>query len=882
MNKECISSNFVPKGTLTPLISSGDGGGVALTIPAWTHHGIFNGDGKDDGVDCKKRKRSANNNSDEHHAPSNQFEQLVSEEIRQCDVCARAIVCTPTLQQQRLAKNNGNKSPTSADSASTLPHQSIAESLPEFIERHIYSSSPIPCSFCAANANIEEKKQWCGSLYCSKDCQMMGEKAILDSNNSNRTLVQSIVHPKLFFCQNRVASGSHANEKNDLVHEIKESLSTIEKRFISVCGYQPSTIQTVGSEECALLLITIIACSCPGLILDIPNEKCVSNDIDSNEESLVEELWALSRAHRSLYEEVIQSNTQTDSQSIAASAFPSYQEFLQLYLFIKRFCVFRVGSPTHPLVAYATQTIISPQALSDEERGLAMDLLDTSKPSKLDNTDNKDEIQSTILRWRHAAHLAHEVSTSATDGPHVSKEIRAHLQKSYFVFSPSMFLQLTHSCAPTMVLTIPYNDQQSPLHSLLWLALHDTLASEGSISKLDSLEEDANTRAIELKRLMGREFVCKCIRCRLEAASSDNLLCLEKSTESKDSNINIFTRNELKSLADLAMQQGRYEDASRLYNSILKAHPNDGEILHSRAASYLGRASSVSFASIGHCQGHFLEAQRLWKEAGSIQECASHPEIATQIEKQRVYKTLAYILDGKDDDKTTVNIAFASYFNGKCFLTNEPILSSKECQRVIDTAEQYAMRKEGGSGWTTTRHYAVPTTDIPLHELADLQVWFYKLWKDKIRPLLRHQFQLTNSDNDRAAETHRDVFLHDAFVVRYDAMKQRYLPPHIDESSHSFILALNSDFSGGGTYIHELGMTLKPEVGGMLSFSGGEVLHSGDPVVEGVRYIIAAFCYVDIISEEKHKLQDIFADNDKSGKSTQDENQSLFSFGFNI
>ena len=114
-------------------------------------------------------------------------------------------------------------------------------------------------------------------------------------------------------------------------------------------------------------------------------------------------------------------------------------------------------------------------------------------------------------------------------------------------------------------------------------------------------------------------------------------------------------------------------------------------------------------------------------------------------------------------------------------------------------------------------------------------------------------------------------------------MQQRYLPPHIDESSHSFILALNSDFSGGGTYIHELGMTLKPEVGGMCSFSGGEVLHSGDPVVEGVRYIIAAFCYVDIISEEKeHKLQDLFADNDKSGKSTQDKNQSLFSFGFNI
>lgn len=34
-----------------------------------------------------------------------------------------------------------------------------------------------------------------------------------------------------------------------------------------------------------------------------------------------------------------------------------------------------------------------------------------------------------------------------------------------------------------------------------------------------------------------------------------------------------------------------------------------------------------------------------------------------------------------------------------------------------------------------------------------------------------------------------------------------------------------------------------------MSFCGGDLLHSGDPIVVGVRYIITAFCYVDLVDE---------------------------------
>ncbi len=111
---------------------------------------------------------------------------------------------------------------------------------------------------------------------------------------------------------------------------------------------------------------------------------------------------------------------------------------------------------------------------------------------------------------------------------------------------------------------------------------------------------------------------------------------------------------------------------------------------------------------------------------------------------------------------------------------------------------------------------------------------------------LRQQFQLTSSNGSltisNGNESQRDIFLHDCFLVRYNAGGQRYLPPHYDESTISFIIPLNSKFIGGGTFINSLGRTVVPTVGGLMSFCGGDLLHSGDPIVAGVRYMLVALC----------------------------------------
>lgn len=48
-----------------------------------------------------------------------------------------------------------------------------------------------------------------------------------------------------------------------------------------------------------------------------------------------------------------------------------------------------------------------------------------------------------------------------------------------------------------------------------------------------------------------------------------------------------------------------------------------------------------------------------------------------------------------------------------------------------------------------------------------------------------------------------------------------------------------------GTYIEQLGRPLKPDIGQVVSFCGNQVLHGGDPIIRGTRYIIVGFCYHD-------------------------------------
>jgi hypothetical protein len=189
------------------------------------------------------------------------------------------------------------------------------------------------------------------------------------------------------------------------------------------------------------------------------------------------------------------------------------------------------------------------------------------------DVNKQDADQLSILQWRNAPHLAHQLSsTTDTEGAQ-SMRIQSHLQKLYFAFSPHMFRRKSHLCVPTLAVTVAdlsqkegNRYQRSPLESLSWLALHDIPSSElFTISKLNSLVGDVNTRLAELKQLMGQDFVCSCTCCQIEAKEYNS-----------SSNIDLlFSEIQFKHIADLAMQHCQFKDASTLYDSILQTHPHD-------------------------------------------------------------------------------------------------------------------------------------------------------------------------------------------------------------------------------------------------------------------------------------------------------------------
>lgn len=168
--------------------------------------------------------------------------------------------------------------------------------------------------------------------------------------------------------------------------------------------------------------------------------------------------------------------------------------------------------------------------------------------------------------------------------------------------------------------------------------------------------------------------------------------------------------------------------------------------------------------------------------------------------------------------------------------TKQQVLSSEECQRIVDEAEIVANRM----GWTTSRHGNYPTTDIPIVELPDTLQFLKKALVERIYPLLTAQFGVFLPDPSK-------LRVADGFIVKYDAKGgQTELKPHRDGSVLSFNIALNpaSDFDGGGTWFNSLNDAVKIDEGQIVSHASG-VLHGGLGITRGTRYILVAFVIIE-------------------------------------
>jgi hypothetical protein len=219
--------------------------------------------------------------------------------------------------------------------------------------------------------------------------------------------------------------------------------------------------------------------------------------------------------------------------------------------------------------------------------------------------------------------------------------------------------------------------------------------------------------------------------------------------------------------------------------------------------------------------GRWHEAHAAWHTGALL--APSHALLAKQARKDAAYAVAAEAGDGADvplaaDDEAPSWAPSSVPAGAECEVvvlpcrsrvvsTRAPLFDAAECAEAIAMAEAHAAVT---GGWTTSRHHAVPTTDVPVHEVPALLAWFRRALRDRLRPLLARHFGI-------AAEA---VGVHDAFLVKYTAGAQAHLPLHMDESRLSFTLVLNDGFCGGGTYFAGLRRSLCPGVGHVIAFDG--------------------------------------------------------------
>lgn len=716
-----------------------------------------------------------------------------------------------------------------------------------------------------------------GSLFDIDICKNCG-RAIWTTNNEDQILASSVSKLPRFHTD-RIVSNKSCPNGMFCSSECKETFDDVmnfgvetRKFFYRLLGH---SAKDRDIKDFALVFASYLYRKVlQGEVDPLPYKRFANRDLgDDDVDEQVRNCWVILRS------EIILNTTDAVDDVEVISSLPFFHS---IYKVVRESCIFQVVI-TNPIQKYIHSTILK---LSDRELQEAIEILRKHLPSLASRTDHDaDSISEDVLHWRVAARITQASSRDGQEDDQLSsildtetKQCLKHMFQTYFVYCPNV--NLHHSCVPNAM--VETHENEKGCTNIALVALHDIdMGQILTVSKIDDIEGNVHERQLQLEGIFGKGYMCSCTRCRCERCLENRKVIVVSDDPLFDGHIrqdNTFYWLDLKHMADLAMQHGKYKTANKLYTIILNQKPNIGDVLHARCASILE-------------SGNFLKSQMLWKEA--FQLCPSHEGISLQVRKQDVYnldleKIQKYEFDKSTNAHMTGHLPrFTTLIPSKCFMTMPdcPLISTDECQKAIEWAELEAKSRK--DGWTTSRHYAVPTTDIPIHEIPPLLQWFNHLFCDRIRPLLAAQFGEHNVGKEG-----RNIFIHDAFIVRYDASGgQKHLPLHRDQSTHSFTIALNStsDYDGGGTYVASLKRSICPSIGGMTSFRGDELLHGGDPVVTGRRYIIVGFCYASHLNNivrplgKKIKLDTQF--HNKSSRTrkslTQDTNNG-FSFGFQL
>ena len=194
---------------------------------------------------------------------------------------------------------------------------------------------------------------------------------------------------------------------------------------------------------------------------------------------------------------------------------------------------------------------------------------------------------------------------------------------------------------------------------------------------------------------------------------------------------------------------------------------------------------------------------------------------------------------------------------------NDVNLIMQEVKSALDTKQ---------IEWTTDRHGYRSTVDLPIvynptYNMKQTKLPItVKITNEILKEKISNQFEKMYGFDKK------DISYEEAFLIRYTPDTQDHLASHYDASPLSFVCALNDkdEYKGGGTKFDELDETVKLEKGECLAFSGQQE-HSGLPVTDGERWILAGFvnygptakaCDTVIAKDTfgSHKYRNLFAE----------------------
>ena len=160
----------------------------------------------------------------------------------------------------------------------------------------------------------------------------------------------------------------------------------------------------------------------------------------------------------------------------------------------------------------------------------------------------------------------------------------------------------------------------------------------------------------------------------------------------------------------------------------------------------------------------------------------------------------------------------------------ENIFDAENRQYIIEESEKYAQTHQ----WKTRRHRNYPTTDNDIKNISSINSMVVNTVKEKLLPEFYKHYKVS-------------VNIIEIFIAKYTVDGQSSLELHRDGSDFSFVIALNKEFEGGGTFFKDLDQTFQPDAGNAIIFSGRQ-FHSGVKITEGTRYILTGFLRRDVFS----------------------------------